>query len=75
MDALNRLVGVLASAKDVAVAAAVAAASLAILGSLAGPAWDVAKSLVAAGSAVMASGGPALLGALATIGLAKYLNS
>ncbi len=67
MDALNRLVGALGSVADMARGAACAAASLAVVGLLWDPALGVAKSLVAAGGAVMA--GPSGLGLLAALGV------
>lgn len=72
MDSLNDLVGALKSVSGWARGAAAAAASLAVIGLLWDPALGVAKSLVAAGGAVMA--GPSGMGLLAALGVLYLCN-
>lgn len=67
MDALNQLTGALGSLSGLARGAAQAAAALALIGLLWDPALGVARSLVAAGSAVTA--GPAGMGLLVCLGV------
>lgn len=67
MDALNKLAGLLGDLSGLARGAAQAAAALGLVGLLWDPALAVAKSLVAAGSAVVA--GQAGMGLLVCLGV------
>ena len=74
-EGLKKLSGGYDWAIGLALLALAGFAGLSILANLAGPSWEVAKGISQLSKSVMETSGPAVLGALAALGLLKYLKS
>ncbi len=74
-EGLKQLSGGYDKAIGLACLALAAFAGLSVLANLAGPSWEVVKGIANVGNSVIAQSGQTVLGALAVLGLLKYLKS